>query len=314
MPIKSKVVTEEKDKLHPNSKHRQRYNFPELIKCTPHLSTFVRRNEFDDLSIDFKNAEAVKTLNKALLKQFYGVEHWSIPQGYLCPPIPGRADYLHYAADLLAENNKGVIPKGENVKVLDIGVGANCIYPLVGHSEYGWSFVGSDVDHLAIQSATSIVKANNLSEVISIRKQSSAKQIFTGVIDAKEKFDLTISNPPFHASLKEAGAGTNKKWNNLGKPQSGNLLNFGGKNVEIWYEGGEELFIKRMITESVDFAKQCLWFTTLVSKKDTLPACYKALKAAGALDVKTINMAQGQKASRILAWTFLSLEEQQIWR
>jgi 23S rRNA (adenine1618-N6)-methyltransferase len=43
------------------------------------------------------------------------------------PSIPGRADYIHYIADLLAESNNGIIPRSWD-QGLDIGIGANCIY------------------------------------------------------------------------------------------------------------------------------------------------------------------------------------------
>jgi len=69
-------------------------------------------------------------------------------------------------------------------------------------------------------------------------------------------------------------------------------------------------FLTQMIYESVKYPKQCLWFTTLVSKKDNLKNIYKLLNKVGAAEIKTINMAQGQKSSRIVAWTFLSPNQQ----
>src|SRR5690606_24715537 len=111
-------------------------------------------------SIDFFNPQAVKALNKALLFYYYDIVYWDIPENYLCPPIPGRADYIHYIADLLADNNKGIVPTGSEIKCLDIGVGANCIYPIIGVKEYGWSFIGADIDALAIKSAKKIIASN----------------------------------------------------------------------------------------------------------------------------------------------------------
>lgn len=314
MSANIKPVTLEKDNLHPRNKHRSRYDFPELIASCPDLSQYVAENQFHNLSIDFKNPEAVKALNKALLKYFYRIDLWDIPEGYLCPPIPGRADYIHYVADLLAAGNDGTIPVGKKVRVLDIGVGANCIYPLIGTREYGWSFVGSDIDQKSFRSATNIVEANALSDLISIRKQNSAGHIFTGVINPGELFDLTICNPPFHASLKDATAGNARKWSNLGQSKAGSTLNFGGQNAELWCEGGEEQFIRRMIEESVRFGKSVYWFTSLVSKKETLQGCYRVLKKANAVDIQTINMSQGQKVSRVLAWTFLNQDDRKVWK
>lgn len=302
---KKKPIPVEKDSFHPRNRHRHRYNFPELIIACPELAEYVTSNQYQDLSVDFTDSNAVKALNKALLKQFYSVDLWDIPQGFLCPPIPGRADYIHYAADLLIEE-EGKLPKGKHIKVLDIGVGANCIYPLIGHYEYGWSFIGSEIDQLASRSATNIIEANGLSKFISVRRQRNADQIFTDVINPGEKFSLSICNPPFHSSMKEAAEGTARKWKNLGKDkQTGVDLNFGGKNAELWCEGGEEGFLLRMIEESARFPQSVHWFTSLVSKKETLAACYKSLERLEVKEVRTIDMKQGQKASRMLAWTFM---------
>ena len=303
MAAENQPFSEGKPGLHPRNSHRFRYDFPALTGSCPELSGYVSSNKFGDQSIDFSDPAAVKTLNRALLKHFYNIEFWDIPEGYLCPPIPGRADYLHYAADLLASVNGGLIPRGHTIKVLDIGTGANCIYPLIGNSLYGWKFVGTEVDHLALRSAKGIVEANGLSKVIDIRRQASASCIFEGVIKPGEQFSLTICNPPFHSSATEARVGTDRKWRNLGRKGDAGL-NFGGQNNELWCAGGEAAFVNRMIGESRSVADSVKWFSSLISKKDTLPGAYAALKKAGAADVRTINMAQGQKISRILAWTF----------
>jgi 23S rRNA (adenine1618-N6)-methyltransferase len=255
-------------------------------------------------------------LNQALLKLYYKIKHWEIPEGYLCPPIPGRADYIHYLADLLANSNDGVIPTGDSVKALDIGTGANLIYPLIGNSVYGWNFAASDIDPLAIRSANDIIAANaQLKGKIETRQQTNKADIFKRVIKPGETFDVTMCNPPFHASWQEAQAVTVKKWQKLNNNRSAKtLLNFGGKNNELWCTGGEAAFIRKMADESALFGKQVLWFSTLVSKKETLEGVYKALEWVKAFEVRTINMAQGQKVSRIVAWTFLNEAEQAVWK
>jgi 23S rRNA (adenine1618-N6)-methyltransferase len=248
-----------------------------------------------------------------LLKKFYAISIWDIPKKYLCPPIPGRADYLHYIADLLGNLNSGVIPKGELVNMLDIGVGANAIYPLIGNHEYGWRFVGADIDSNALKNAQKIVDANALSDQIELRFQTSPVSFFKGVIKEGEFYNLTMCNPPFHASLAQAQAGTQRKWRGLGKTVSKSrlvdksaVLNFGGKSNELYCEGGEKAFVTAMINESKQFSTQCLWFTTLISKAASLPSVYSALKKVNAVEVKTIEMTQGQKQSRIVAWTFIN--------
>ncbi|TWR29787.1 23S rRNA (adenine(1618)-N(6))-methyltransferase RlmF [Mucilaginibacter pallidiroseus] len=303
MAAKQDGNSRQKDNMHPRNVHRGRYDFAALTKASSNLRGFVTENEFGDLSVNFSDDKAVKALNQALLKQFYKVEQWDIPDGFLCPPIPGRSDYIHYLADLLAETNNGTIPTGKGVKVLDVGVGANCIYPLIGNAVYGWSFTGSDADYIAAGAAGKIVQANGLAGNIEIRKQSSFTSIFEGIIKPGERFDATMCNPPFHSSLKEANEATGRKWKNLDTDNS-SKLNFGGRNNELWCEGGEVRFLNKMISESVTFARQVGWFTSLVSKKTTLAGCYKSLDYFKASQVKTIEMAQGQKVSRILAWRF----------
>ena len=301
--------------LHPRNKHQGRYNFKELISGCPELAPFVRLNSYNDESIDFSNAEAVLMLNKALLKHFYAIDYWNIPQGYLCPPIPGRADHIHHIADLLASSNHGKIPTGSQIKCLDIGVGANCIYPIIGNKEYGWSFVGSDIEIISIQSATEIIEKNAyLKENVILRLQLNSQDIFRGIINKDEYLDLTICNPPFHSSIEESQAGTLRKLSNLNRKRiSKTTLNFGGKNKELWCEGGEEKFIQKMIFQSKEFASSCLWFTTLVAKQTHLKNIYKALKTVKAVEVKTIPMSQGNKTSRVVAWTFLNSTQQQKW-
>lgn len=307
-----------KGQLHPRNQHQGRYDFPALIKASPELAASVIINPYGNQSIDFANPAAVKVFNRALLKQFYGIDHWDIPADYLCPPIPGRADYLHYLADLLAASNGGEIPRGAKVRALDIGVGANCIYPLLGHREYAWQFLGADIAASAIASARAIVQSNpGLGEAIELRQQRDSAHIFQGLLHSTERFDLTLCNPPFHASAEEASSGSKRKWRNLGKldpKRTLPLLNFGGQAAELWCKGGEAAFVGQLIKESVAVGQQVLWFSSLISKAGNLPGVYSALKKAGALQVKTVEMAQGQKQSRFVAWTFQTAEQQQSWR
>ena len=301
--------------LHPRNKHQSRYDFELLIEANPELSAFVNLNKYGDKSIDFANPKAVKNLNKALLVHFYQIKEWDIPEGYLCPPIPGRADYLHYAADLLASCHHKIIPKGNKIKVLDIGVGANCVYPIIGHQEYGWDFVGSDIDPIAIKSANNIININpSLKNAVEVRLQANHTAIFKGILHQEERVDLSICNPPFHASAAAALEGSQRKVRNLGnKSYSKPILNFGGQANELWTEGGEVGFIRKMIEESKTYENQCFWFTSLVSKSENLPAIYTMLDRVGVVEARTNNMTTGNKVTRIVAWTFLDSKRQIEW-
>lgn len=309
-------INSEKTTLHPRNPHRFRYNFEKLIPNFPELKQFVFTNEHNSETIDFANPDAVKALNKAILISDYDIQNWDIPSSYLCPPIPGRADYIHYIADLLAKSNNEIIPEGENVIGLDIGIGANCIYPIIGNESYQWSFVGTDIDEKAIQNCKKIISENpKLIDAISLQLQVEPRFIFKNIILPEDKFAFTICNPPFHASQDEATKQSLRKVNNLeDKKSSKPLLNFGGQNAELWCSGGEIGFITQMIYESVKYPLQVFWFTTLVSKKDNLKSIYKTLNKVGAVEIKTIEMAQGQKTSRFVAWTFLSEKQQKDWK
>ena len=308
--------------MHKNNKHKQGYDFSALKKAYPLLTNFIKKNQYNNQdTIDFSNNEAVKALNLALLKEGYQINHWDIPKGYLCPPIPGRVDYIHHLHDLLFSTYSNMLKKNTSINLLDIGTGASCIYPILGQRTYGWSFTASDVDPISIKQANTIIQANaGLNESIICRLQTDVKNIFTDIIHQNEFYHMTLCNPPFHKSLADANAGTQRKLKNLHHNKkaknnqqkhnsitlknNGTRLNFGGQKAELWCEGGELAFIRKMIHESKKFQQQVLWFTCLVSNKDNLSPLKFSLKKANVTQVKIINMAQGQKISRFIAWSF----------
>ena len=300
--------------MHPRNPHRSRYDFEQLTNACPELAGFVITNAFNLQTIDFADPKAVRMLNKAILKRYYGINHWELPLGYLCPPIPGRADYIHHAADLLAASNKGKIPTGSSVRVLDIGTGASCIYPIIGHKAYGWHFTAVDTDPAALKSANQIIHSNaSLKGAIECRLQTIPSNIFSNIVKAGEVFDLSMCNPPFHASAEEAAQGTERKSRNLKGSQFPAVLNFGGQSNELYYPGGEAEFIRRMVKQSSEIPGICLWFSTLVSQKSNMFLIEKHLKKVKATDVRIIEMSQGQKHSRIVAWTFQPLDLIDKW-
>lgn len=297
--------------LHPRNLHVGRYDFEALGQVCPELEVHLRPNPLGDWTVDFSNPDAVRCLNRALLAYHYELREWQIPDGYLCPPVPGRADYVHYAADLLARDHGGEIPSGASVRVMDIGTGASGIYPLIGSRAYGWAFLGTDIDKDAIRSVGRVVDANPpLSDTIRFIHQKNATSVFEGVVGERDRFDLSMCNPPFYASAEEARRSNERKVKNLSKGRGGGAAiarrNFGGKDAELWCAGGERKFIANMIDESLAFASQVGWFTSLVSKSEHLRPLEAKLAKVGAQRVEVVEMAQGQKCSRFLAWSFES--------
>lgn len=283
--------------LHPKNKHQGLYPLKRLAEVLPALAGFIVKHPVEGLTIDFSNPDAVLTLNQALLKHYYGIQHWGLPPGFLTPPIPGRVDMLLYLADLLGKTKK-------SVRVLDVGTGANCIYPLVGAKLLGWQFVGSEIHAASLDWAQKLVKMNHLERHIELRLQPDARCIFKNVIRPGEVFDLTLCNPPFFANRAEAEAEGARKWKHLGLGLKGSHRNFGGEAHELWCTGGEPQFLARMATESSQFASSVRWFSSLVSKAAHLKAFDRALEKAGASEMHVIDMQQGQKKSRVVAWTF----------
>lgn len=299
--------------LHPRSLHNRPYDFSALISSHPPLGRYVSVKQHGQPSIDFANANAVKALNAALLQHHYQIHAWDIPAGALCPPIPGRADYLHCLAELLGIAPPTRIPASHHrdFTLLDIGTGASGIYPLLACQLYGWRCVASDINPQSLANVAVILEQNpTLKPRISLRLQPEPQRMFAGIIQPDEFYQLSVCNPPFHASAEQALKSSQRKQSNLarnrGKPASGDSLNFGGQAAELWCKGGERLFLRNLAKESQTFARQCRWFSSLVSKVENVKPLIKLLRKLGALQVKEIPMSQGNKITRVLAWTFIA--------
>lgn len=303
--------------FHPRNRHQGHYDFAALTARNPALKPHLMRNPSGEQSIDFADAAAVKELNRALLQTQYGLNTWDIPAGYLCPPVPGRADVIHAVADLLSTSHDGQLPPGQQLCGLDIGCGANLIYPLIGQAAYQWRFVACDIDRTALDNAQRILHANpEFAPAITLRQQTDPTRAFSGIIHSDERFDFTLCNPPFHPDQGSAQAANQQKWQQLGKrsQRKDPGFNFAGQANELACPGGEAGFLQRLIADSQSFATQVFWFTTLVSKAANLPALRQQLEQQGVADLRVIDMAQGNKHSRLLAWTYLNKKQRRAWR
>ncbi len=283
----------QKKGLHPKNKFNKGYNFDDLLIKNPLLKEFILQNKFGTTTIDFSNPKAVKQLNKALLFTFQKLSVWNFPDKNLCPPIPGRLDYIHHLADLISSE--------KDIKILDIGTGATCIYPLLGVAEYNWNFVGTDIDLDSLDSAQDIIDDNHLEAKITLRQQFDESHILKGILEKDEVFTATMCNPPFYKSAEEAQGANARKSRNLGNNA---IRNFAGNNNELWYVGGEKAFLHNYLYESSLFSTESTWFTSLVSKKENISSLEKSAKKLKASRFKVIPMHQGNKVTRIVAWGF----------
>ncbi len=305
-----------KVKLHPRNKNNKVYDIKKLVLEHPSLGPYIIEGKHGLPTIKFSNPKAVLELNKALLVSHYKIKGWTVPEGYLCPPIPGRADYIHYVADILATCNKNNIPKGPHIKAFDLGVGANCIYPLIGHTEYQWSFLATDFDKLALKNAKAILKQNpQVEKNVSLKHQTNREHFFNNVVKEQEYFDIMLCNPPFYSSLEEANQASQRKITKLskGKIIGNSNRNFAGQKHELCYQGGETTFISKLIKESKIYANSFFIFSTLVSQSKHLPKLLQQLESAEVAYKAITPMSQGQKSSRILSWSFLNEKQRSIW-
>lgn len=284
--------------FHHRSKHKTPYDFNKLVTCNPALQQFLRKSEDGDITLDYAYPNGVLALNKAILKHDYGLE-WSLPPTSLCPGVPGRAEYIHQAADLV--NGIGAGP----LKMLDIGTGASGIYMILARVIYQWHCVGSDISLDSLKHLESVIASNTQLDHVELRQQKDKHAHFTGIIQPSEYFHLSVCNPPFFDSAKSARRAHQAKAQHLNRP-SNTHRNFSGTEQELWCNGGEALFIKKMIRDSCHFKENCQWFTTLVSQTATLNTAKKLLRKVRPSRVIEIPMSYGNKKSRILAWSFQS--------
>jgi 23S rRNA (adenine1618-N6)-methyltransferase len=282
--------------LHPRNKHKNGYNFDVLTKHNKNIASLITKNDYGTVTIDFSDPKAVKELNITLLEVHYGIQKWNFPDENLCPPIPGRVDYIHYVSDLLAESSIT-----DKITILDIGTGATCIYPLLGAKEYDWNFVATDIDLDSLHIAQDIITDNNFDAKIILRQQFDEANILRGIIEKGDSFSAVICNPPFYKSETEAKGANARKSRNLG---TNAVRNFAGNNNELWYPGGEKAFLHNYLYQSSLYKDTSVWFTSLVSKKETIKSLQKSGEKLKVKEMKVIPMHQGNKVTRIVAWRF----------
>ena len=290
--------------MHAQNPYNDRYDLKRLVTHHPLLQDHILLNPSGEETIDFSNSTAVYELNKAILLADFNIENYELPMGYLIPPIPGRLEYLLQIREFIS--GKFNIDKNTKLRGLDIGTGANGIYCILGLQHFNWNMVGAECDTNSVE----IAKANmqhtkSLKNKIEIRHQENKSFLFKNIIHSNEQFDFTVCNPPFHSSKEEALKGSQRKINNLGREYDKKevALNFEGQANELWCNGGEALFIKRLIKESVLYKTQVTVFSTLVSKSASLSPIKKQLTKAKA-NFEVLAMDLGNKKSRIVLWWF----------
>jgi len=180
----------------------------------------------------------------------------------------------------------------------------------LGTKVYNWTFLASDIDALSLENSKKIIKQNKLKNSIELYLQENESEILTEELFDKP-FAASMCNPPFYASQYEAVESNARKLKGLGIDKT--ARNFGGSQSELWYKGGEKAFLHNYLYQSSKFKENCFWYTSLVSKKENVASMEESLTKLGATAIKVIPMHQGNKVTRIVAWTFLDIEQQEQW-
>lgn len=257
-----------------------RYDFNSLLDKDNELRRYAVQTGKDSVFIDFSDHQANLTLTRAILRHHFHLELY-LPEGHLIPTIPNRVQYLQWAASLLP-----VSSTQHAHSVLDIGTGPSCIYPMLGTRLFPtWTFVATDTDPQAVQSARRNVSANAL-HTITILQTEKSGPVFSSRVERTAP-SLTVCNPPFHDThySREEVVGTPN---------------------QLVTEGGELAFICRMATESTSLSSVS-WFTTLVGRKADIPKILAHLRSihVNASQVRTVQLDTGGRTVRwAVAWTF----------
>jgi 23S rRNA (adenine1618-N6)-methyltransferase len=285
-------------------------DFAALAATHPRLLPYLVETKDGRRTIDFASWDATVELNRALLDTFYGVKHWDVPRGHLCPPAANRANYVHWIEDLLELSrpaSASASAAGPAVVGLDVGVGASCVYPLIGASLNGWRFVGIDVTDVAVASARANAEANvairHLIEIrdartFSLRRRDSARDgsVILPAIEEDERFAFCMCNPPFFDLDRSASE----------RRRPNRASDFGGSDAETACPGGERAFTARIFEDSLLLRDRVHWYTTMCGKKETVKHLRRALasREARVAAVRTTVFRQGKTARWGVAWSF----------
>ena len=324
----------------------------EKIPVKPSFQIETERNtsaEFDfgkatrkRATIDFSNPVACRELTKVLLLHDFHIS-WNIPDGVLVPTLTNRINYLEWLQDLFTLEG----PRDLSIKptVLDVGCGANLIYPLLGSAILKWYFVGVDVSKTAIEWAEKNRIANpELAELIEIRQVPPTKQqieFFSKNVKTVEGL-LARTEPPssaneFHDNFPVKRNQTDKEqgiisvalkpnesvtftmcnppfFESLEEAGSNPATAYGGSHLEMAYPGGELEFVRNMVKDSKTIWNRVHWFTTMVGKKSTMKKIRSELYDLTGdtwkdIIVRSTEFVQGKTMRWGLAWSFTASKE-----
>ncbi|OLL25322.1 putative methyltransferase-like protein [Neolecta irregularis DAH-3] len=254
------------------------------------------------LTIDFNNPKALVELTRCLMKRDFGVD-LEIPQDRLCPPVPGRLDYILWIQDLVDSTDPSTddfdYDLERDVSGLDIGAGSTCIYPILAcKTRPKWKVYGTDIDEKSYNYAVANVERNHLESQIKLLFTLKETSLFPLLEFKIDRLDFTMCNPPFYESVEEMLQSAREK----SYPAFSSCT---GSESEMITPGGEAAFVARMIEESKAVRDKIQWFTSILGKLSSLTIIVEKLKEENISNYALGTVMQGNRTKRwVVAWSF----------
>ena len=261
-----------------------------LIKEFPELKKYIIKhndNKIEEFSFDWSNNDLSLLMTKSILKYYFNIQYYDIPKGFLIPPIPSRLNYLNLIHSLIKDI------KEENIIGIDIGTGANIIYPILGNSVYNWKFICTEINNESYNNARIILQKNNLEEDINLIKQDNKNNIFLGILNRENKYSFSMCNPPYYDYEQEIKIEDKKR---------DSEFNFD----EVYYKEGELGFFQRYLEESICYKKNIFLYTILIGKKSNSEIIYDKINTYNGI-IKLCNIKKiqtGNNVRYIIYWSF----------
>ena len=271
-------------------------DFLTLIKEFPELKKYILKQNEDnegEFQFDWSNNELSLLMDKSILNYYFNIKYYDIPKGFLIPPIPSRINYINLINSIITKLIKDIDIK--NIIGIDIGTGANIIYPILGYSIYKWKFICTEINKEAYNNAKLILQKNNLENNINIIKQNNKDNIFISILNRENKYIFSMCNPPYYNYENEIKLEDKKR---------DNEYNFD----EIYYKNGEYGFFQRYFEESICYKNNVFLYTILIGKKINAENIYDKLSSYSDI-IKIYNMQKiltGNNVRYIIYWSFFN--------
>ena len=273
-----------------------RPDFLTLIKEFPELKKYILKQNEDneeEFQFDWSNNELSLLMDKSILNYYFNIKYYDIPKGFLIPPIPSRINYINLINSIITKLINDIDIK--NIIGIDIGTGANIIYPILGYSIYKWKFICTEINKEAYNNAKLILQKNNLENNINIIKQNNKDNIFISILNRENKYIFSMCNPPYYNYENEIKLEDKKR---------DNEYNFD----EIYYKNGEYGFFQRYFEESICYKNNVFLYTILIGKKINAENIYDKLSSYNDI-IKIYNMQKiltGNNVRYIIYWSFFN--------